>query len=134
MTTEVEKFDPSTLMEGVKNRIKATFVSLIPDAQWEQMCQQQINQFTKRRPGQYSNSEPTPSEFENLAYEILRDFSKERIEEGIKKYQSANYGSYDAKINDLVQTMLIEKSSEIFAAMFGSMFQYAINEMKRRNY
>ena len=34
---QVEKFDPSTLMQGVKDRIKATFVSLIPDAQWEQM-------------------------------------------------------------------------------------------------
>ena len=31
----VEKFDPSKLMDGVKDRIKATFVALIPDTQWE---------------------------------------------------------------------------------------------------
>lgn len=36
--TEIQKFDPSTLMEGVKERIKATFVSLIPDDQWEALC------------------------------------------------------------------------------------------------
>lgn len=31
---EVEKFDPSKLMDGVRDRIKATFVALIPDDQW----------------------------------------------------------------------------------------------------
>lgn len=30
-TNAVEKFDPSTLMEGVRDRIKATFISMIPD-------------------------------------------------------------------------------------------------------
>lgn len=40
MENQVEKFDPSTLMQGVKDRIKATFTSLIPDEQWEQMDNQ----------------------------------------------------------------------------------------------
>lgn len=35
MENQVEKFDPSRLMEGVKDRIKATFVSLIPDTEWK---------------------------------------------------------------------------------------------------
>ena len=33
MDNQVEKFDPSKLMDGVKDIIKATFVSLIPDGQ-----------------------------------------------------------------------------------------------------
>jgi hypothetical protein len=32
-------------MQGVKDRIKATFVSLIPDPQWEQMVEKEINAF-----------------------------------------------------------------------------------------
>jgi len=41
----IEKFDPSQLMQGVKDRIKATFVSLIPDEQWEGMVQTEIDSF-----------------------------------------------------------------------------------------
>ena len=29
MSNEIEKFDPATLMQGVKDRVKATFVSVI---------------------------------------------------------------------------------------------------------
>lgn len=42
----VEKFDPSKMMEGVKDRIKATFVSLIPDEAWNQMVEKEIYVFT----------------------------------------------------------------------------------------
>lgn len=43
---QVEKFDPSRLMEGVKDRIKSTFVSLIPDEIWNQMVEKEIYIFT----------------------------------------------------------------------------------------
>lgn len=46
MANDIEKFDPSKLMEGVKDRIKATFVSLIPDEAWEQMLEKEIYIFT----------------------------------------------------------------------------------------
>lgn len=42
---QVEKFDPSTLMQGVKDRIKATFISLIPDDQWDVMVKKEIDSF-----------------------------------------------------------------------------------------
>lgn len=32
-------------MQGVKDRIKATFVSLVPDDQWDQMVQKEIDAF-----------------------------------------------------------------------------------------
>ena len=49
MDNQVEKFDPSRLMEGVKDRIKSTFVSLIPDDQWEKMVEKEIYVFTTGR-------------------------------------------------------------------------------------
>lgn len=45
MSTQIEKFDPSTLMNGVRDRIKATFVSLIPDEQWEQLVRKEADSF-----------------------------------------------------------------------------------------
>ena len=41
--TQVQKFDPATLMQGVKDRIKATFVSLIPEEQWEEMVKKEVD-------------------------------------------------------------------------------------------
>lgn len=46
---EIEKFDPSKLMDGVRDRIKATFVSLIPDEMWDAMVEKEIYIFTEGR-------------------------------------------------------------------------------------
>lgn len=46
MGNEIEKFDPSKLMDGVKDRIKSTFVSLIPDEMWNTMVEKEIYIFT----------------------------------------------------------------------------------------
>ena len=46
MANDIEKFDPSKLMDGVKDRIKATFVSLIPDEMWNAMVEKEIYIFT----------------------------------------------------------------------------------------
>ena len=43
---EVEKFDPSKLMDGVRDRIKSTFVCLIPDEAWNSMVEKEIYVFT----------------------------------------------------------------------------------------
>ena len=45
MANEIEKFDPSKLMDGVRDRIKATFVSLIPEDHWEKLVQAEIDKF-----------------------------------------------------------------------------------------
>lgn len=46
MENQIEKFDPSKLMDGVKDRIKATFVSLIPDDAWNSMVEKELYVFT----------------------------------------------------------------------------------------
>lgn len=44
---QLQKFDPSKLMDGVRDRIKATFVSLIPDDAWDSMVEKEIYIFTQ---------------------------------------------------------------------------------------
>ena len=50
----VEKFNPATLMQGVRDRIKATFVSLIPDNEWDIMVEKEVNEFFKLKEVGYS--------------------------------------------------------------------------------
>lgn len=45
MDKEIQNFDPSKLMQGVKDRIKATFVSLVPDDKWDEMVKTEIDAF-----------------------------------------------------------------------------------------
>ena len=60
----VEKFDPATIMQSVKDKIKATFVSLIPDVQWEQMVKSEVDYLFKKKDGNYYSRQY--SEFEAL--------------------------------------------------------------------
>ena len=46
MENQIEKFDPSKLMDGVRDRIRATFVSLIPDDAWNSMVEKELYVFT----------------------------------------------------------------------------------------
>lgn len=66
----VQKFDPSTLMQGVKDRIKSEFVSLIPDEQWNEMVQKEINDFFKEKDTGYSNR-TYASDFSILVRDIV---------------------------------------------------------------
>lgn len=43
---ELEHFNPNKLMDGVKERIKSTFVSLIPDEVWSSMIERELYIFT----------------------------------------------------------------------------------------
>ena len=79
---EIQKFDPATLMQGVKDRIKSTFVSLIPDEQWDQMCQKEIDIFFSYRPALDNwnrKTEPSRTEFEKIVDQMLTDKARQEI-------------------------------------------------------
>lgn len=101
MAEDIQKFDPSTLMQGVKDRIKATFVSLIPDEQWEIMVEKEINTFfnleqtitfseIKKYPTNgfhqenYSQKVIQQTPFRSLIYEMLYEKSIEVIKKKLK--------------------------------------------------
>lgn len=90
---EVEKFNPQDLMQGVKDKIKATFVSLIPDDQWEQMVETEVNKFFKVRQDSYisnNNHDKYHSDFGDLVKQILNEETKEKVREILQgdKYKS----------------------------------------------
>lgn len=130
--TEIQKFDPSQLMQGVRDRIKATFVSLIPDAQWEQLCQKEIDEFfnPKREYGNYKDI----SSFSKVCSEVLHDITKDQVQRALEKYESTIWNNNELVVNDLLKESLLKNASELFAAMVGSQVQRVILEMKNRGY
>lgn len=65
----IEKFDPSKLMEGVKDRIKSTFVSLIPDNLWETMVEREIYIFTTGKIIHHHETDYSKDENGNYIYQ-----------------------------------------------------------------
>src|SRR4051812_12848305 len=97
--TAIEKFDPSKLMDGVRDRIKATFVSLIPDAQWEQLVKAEIDRFFESN-RDYSYRERATSDFQKVVMEVLSDITKEKVREALMDYQAYGWENDHVKIND----------------------------------
>ncbi len=129
--TQVQKFDPSALMQGVRDRIKATFVSLIPDAQWEQLTQKEIDDFFKPRDDYRSQRDwRSMSDFQKICFEEFEKLVREKIHEMLQEYTSSNWSDNGPKMSEELKKLLVENSDKIFAQMLGSMFQSAVNGMK----
>lgn len=136
MSNDIQKFDPSRLMDGVRDRIKATFVSLIPDEQWEQMIQKSCDDFFRevRRDYNHSRSQDVCSDFQMVVREELSKYSRERIKVVMETYTSEIWENDGFKPNDKIKELIIQYAPEIFASMFASRFQQCINDMKNRGY
>ena len=130
--SDLQKFDPSTLMEGVRQRIKATFVSLIPDEQWDQLCQKEVDNFFKEyETNNNYNNRTYKSEFREVCKEILTEVSKEKIKVFLSEYDSTTWVDDGFKCSDKLAELIIKLAPEIFSATFGNMFQNAVSQMKR---
>lgn len=137
MTTEIEKFDPSKLMQGVKDRVKATFVSLIPETQWEQLCQREIDNFFHPSEVRTDNKKYY-SEFRSVCFEILTEWSKEHLKECLKEYHS-EFWKDDGLGNavapsQLLKDLMIKHAPEIFGNVFASIAAKVVYDLRNRGY
>jgi hypothetical protein len=135
MSQEVEKFDPSKLMDGVRDRIKATFVSLIPDAQWEQLVQKEVHDFFHKENFKVSYTE-SKSHFQAVCRAELVEISKARVQEILKTFQTEMWncemGAYEP--TQLFKDLMIKHAPEIFGSVFSQMASQVIQNMKNRGY
>lgn len=125
MGNEVEKFDPSKLMEGIKDRIKATFASMIPDDQWDAMIKKVVDDYFNSRSENWHEKRRT-SNFEDLAYNLLQEETKSRIAAFLKTdgFVTDTWKSFGPPvITEKVKKMFIENSGEIFMNVLGGTFQ-----------
>ena len=131
MSKDLEKFDPSALMDGVRQRIKATFVSLIPEEHWEKLCQKEVDAFFNECEVNNNYNRTYKSEFREVCKEVLTEVSKEKIKLFIEKYESITWANSELQCGDNLAKLIIKLAPEIFAATFGNMFQNAVSQMKR---
>jgi hypothetical protein len=82
MSTEVTKFDPSTYVDKVRDKIKQSLVDVIPDEQWNTMLKAEISAFfeNKRERSAYSSEyREIPSEFRRIVAVVVEEETKRRV-------------------------------------------------------
>lgn len=130
MENQVQKFDPSTLMQGVKDRIKSEFVSLIPDEQWQQMIKTEVDKFFKETEKGYSNIQYA-SEFGILVRNLLTEEAKKRMAEYFSTADfTSKWQNGQQAASKEIERMFVENSGAILANMFGGMFQMQLDNFR----
>jgi hypothetical protein len=129
--SEIQKFDPSTLMQGVKDRIKATFISLIPDDQWDQMVQKEIDLFFQ--PKERRNSIERISDFSDLVQKELLEECKKRLITYLasEEFNAVWKNNGQSATSEAVKKMIVENSGEIMMSAFGGMFTHMLHNFRQ---
>lgn len=129
-TKAVVKFDPSTLMEGVRDRVKATFVALIPDEAWDQMVKKEIDDWMKIRERGFNTREHY-SDFSVVVRSEMRKRAVETVKKILGEFEEYNWDDRSRlKVNESIQKMVLENADMILLGVIGNMVQGSINDLK----
>ena len=82
--SDVAKFDPSTYVDKVRDKIKQSLIDVIPDEQWNAMLRAEIASFFENKTDhdRWRNETTTkPSEFRRIAAIVFAEETKRRIRE-----------------------------------------------------
>lgn len=151
----MEKFDPARLMDGVKDRIKATFVSLIPDDAWEKMVEKELYVFTEGKIevhhdyiGRGENGENKYADWEErIPYsqkgddisplqKMIRSMLEERFKKDLADYLASpeyqhlwsGYGKPEA--SKAVEEILVKNADDILHNILAGMMQAGFDRMR----
>jgi len=126
---QIIQYDPSKLMEMVRDRIRATYVSLIPEEQWSQMVKKEIDAFFVEREG-YRNYERM-SNFKQVVYGELEKKAKEIAKQYLDSISSNDWEGNVLKPSDFVKELFAEHAGKILLSTLGNMVQQAVNNSKQ---
>lgn len=131
MENQIEKFDPSTLMQGVKDRIKATFVSLIPDDKWGEMVDTEIKRFFELR-DEYRSRNSKTSHFTDVVFQVLSEECRNKCIEILNHPDfQIHWNGSTHKVSETLKNRLIDNMPKIMASMMENMLASAIQSINR---
>lgn len=137
--TEIEKFDPSTLAEKVRDRIRNSIADLIPDDAWSTLIKKEVDVFFAPKQ-ETSHNKYQPSTISELVRRELHDEIKIRLKEF---FQSAEWkeqwtndlggggnGRYAA--SEAMKKIVLENSTAIISAILADGMQSVLMSMRDR--
>jgi hypothetical protein len=126
---EIEKYDPDKIMEGVRARIKATFVELIPDAHWEKMIQGEIDEFFTKKEQRHTYR-TVHSDFGAVVKEELTNYARGKMKSFLLEYETHVSTVGKVVVNEEIRNMIIDRTPEIFTNLISGAINAAINNLR----
>ena len=128
---DIQKYDPTSIMKDVTDRVKATFATLIPDEKWQEMVQGCVDEFFKRKSNSYSGSS-TESKFENLMNELIKEEAKMQIQKFLSSYQGVEWENGHLKASEKLEKLIKENASTLMQGLLSNVFSQLIYDMKNK--
>ena len=131
MTQEITKYDPSKLMDAVRDRIKAEFVGLIPDTTWHDMVKAEVDGFFRERAG-YAT--PSLSPFREIVYSELKHEVVQRLKAYFGTLEWLDRWDSEGKplLSEGIEAMLISLIPQVQKAIFGEIAQQIVSDFASR--
>jgi hypothetical protein len=124
--TEIKQFDASQAMQSVKERIKDAFVSLIPDEQWQEMVQKEVESYFRKESEGYRTEQT--SRFSKDVHSVLSEETKARVKEYIQEnFRTIWNNNGIPKCNAEVERIITENAGKILGDMIGGYVQQAFS-------
>ena len=118
------------LIKPIREKIKDTFASLIPEDQWEEMIKKEVSSFfnTQNTTGYSSRASNT-----NFELEVQR-LLKEETDLKVKQYLKDNFDNIwhgnngEIKCNYIVENIIVKNAGSILSDMIGGAIQMRLQQ------
>jgi len=128
MSTEIKPFKTDDVLEKIKDKIKATFVDLIPEDHWNMMIKRVVDDWMQPKDGGYNKVRQ--SDFMQTVRAELNTYAKDKIKSVLKEYEEHGWVDGKQAVNDQIKKMIIENSGDILANAIGHMVQMTVNNLR----
>lgn len=124
--------NPQDLTDKIKDKIKATFIDLIPESQWESLIQSAVDNYTKPTSEHNftGNDKVTPSCLETDVHKLLNEELKLRVNERIRVV-SNNWmdGEGGIKLNTELEAILVKAAPQMLVNIMSNVAGQVMNNM-----
>jgi FKBP-type peptidyl-prolyl cis-trans isomerase (trigger factor) len=123
---EIKKFDANEALKSVKEKIKDSFVSLIPDEQWNEMVKKEVDSYFKETKEGYGERGYSSS-FTKDVHSILSQEVKERVKQYlIENFNTVWINNGVPVCNQKVEQIITNNAGKILSDMIGGTIQLAL--------
>lgn len=132
---QVTQYDPTKLMDAVRDRIKAEFIGLIPEDVWKKMVDAEVQSFfEKGKESNYYDTRVTPSKFQRVVWEEMEKETRARMKTVFESGEWTTHfdGKGAPQAGAEVKKLLLENSGEIVSRVLQGMFQQTMDQLRAR--
>jgi len=128
---DLAPYDPAKIMDAVRDRIKAEFVSLIPEDAWKGLVDAEVKKFFEA-PREDHYSRGYPSDFQRTVWGCLEVEVKKRVKEYLDSPEWLEEWSNNGKplASEAIKKVLIDNAPAVLANILGSAMQQTLSQMR----